>query len=210
MELDFWRERWKTQQIGFHRDVVSEELRMFWKRLNLPRDSQVLVPLCGKSLDILWLSAIGNRVVGVEISEIAIEDFFKESEIKYELDEWQGFKRYRSELITMLCGDFFELKPDDLGEVAAIYDRAALVALPKEVREKYVNHLCSFAKPGSQIFLVTTEYNEKELEGPPFNVEQPEIQTLFADGCTIDMFEVLPSKIKTIFGYERYYHIRYS
>ena len=141
--------------------------------------SRVLVPLCGKSRDLAWLAGQGLQVLGVELSQRAVEDFFSEQGIEAERLEHGAFVRYRAGDVELWCGDFFQLSADDVADCAGLYDRAALIALPPEMRERYVAHLSTILPRGCAGVLVTMDYDQSQLDGPPFAVLDEEVQQLF-------------------------------
>ncbi|OHC28580.1 MAG: thiopurine S-methyltransferase [Pseudomonadales bacterium RIFCSPLOWO2_12_59_9] len=180
MHEDFWQERWARNEIGFHLPEVNPYLPQFWPSLNVPAGAQVLVPLCGKSLDMLWLAAQGYRVLGVELAQTAVEAFFSEQGLVAEIDQVGEFRRYRSGSIEVLCGDFFSLTAADLLECRALYDRAALIALPESMRERYAAHLATILPSGCEGLLVVLDYPQEQMSGPPFSVGEVEVQRLLA------------------------------
>lgn len=180
MHKDFWQQRWARNEIGFHLSEVNPYLQQFWPALNVPAGAQVLVPLCGKSLDMLWLAEQGYRVLGVELAQAAVEAFFSEQGLLAEIDQFGAFRRYRSGAIEVLCGDFFSLTAADLLGCLALYDRAALIALPAPLRERYVAHLAAVLPSGCSGLLVTLDYPQEQMPGPPFAVGEVEIQQLLA------------------------------
>jgi thiopurine S-methyltransferase len=181
MKKDFWLERWERKEIGFHQDEINPYLRQFWQELHLARDCVVFVPLCGKSRDMLWLREQGHRVLGVELSVIAAQEFFRENGYEPEHAPSGKFNRYEANDISILCGDFFDLCKDDLSYVTAVYDRASLIALPPEMRERYARHLASILPPATQILLITVEYPQAEMQGPPFSVTAGEVEALYRE-----------------------------
>ena len=181
MKKEFWLERWGRQEIGFHQDEVNPYLCRYWPELNLARGSAVFVPLCGKSRDMLWLREQGHPVLGVELSDIAVQAFFKENGYTPHHVISERFDCCEADDIRLLCGDFFDLGGDDLAKVTAVYDRASLVALPVEMRERYARHLVNILPPATQILLVTFDYPQPEMSGPPFAVSSDEVQALYRD-----------------------------
>jgi thiopurine S-methyltransferase len=179
MNPEFWHKRWQRGEIGWHEDDINRHLTEYWPRLGLPADTRVLVPLCGKSLDMLWLAGLGHRVLGVEISPLAADAFFAENALAPRIDRLPPFSRYRADEIELLVGDFFDLRSDHLRDVAAVYDRASLIALPPGVRPRYAQHLASLLAPGVQSLLVTLHYDQTRMQGPPFSVEDAEVCALF-------------------------------
>lgn len=182
MEPAFWHERWQANEIGFHQNEIHVYLQDFWPRLELHGAERVFVPLCGKSNDILWLLEQGHPVVGVELSSVAVEAFFRENRLDVEKTTLGKFTRWHFAELEILCGDFFELTPALLGEVPAVYDRASLIALPPEMRRRYVEHLTGLLTPGTRILLITLEYPQTDMQGPPFSVEESEVFALYRHG----------------------------
>lgn len=189
MNTEFWLDNWKNNKIGFHQQAVNPYLTAFWRQLNIPPDSGVFVPLCGKSLDLVWLNRQGHCVIGVEVSELAVSQFFSENGLKYNLSEQDGFYRYKSDRLVLWQGDFLNLRPEHLHDVAAVYDRATLVALPAELRQKYVKHLIGILPAKVKILLVGFEYEQAEMAGPPFSVEEAEVRMLFQANFDIKVLQ---------------------
>jgi len=179
MKLDFWHQRWEQNQIGFHQREINTHLQQFWQQLVLPERSTVFVPLCGKSRDLLWLRAQGHKVLGVEISPIACAAFFEENGLQPDIDRQGSFQHFEADGLSILCGDFFQLTAADLSQVDGAYDRASLVALPPAMRLDYVRHLDAILPAAIRVLLVTMEYPQVEMDGPPFSVHEDEVQSLF-------------------------------
>ncbi|WP_017734401.1 thiopurine S-methyltransferase [Pseudomonas sp. CBZ-4] len=179
MEPKFWQERWARNQIGFHLPEVNPYLQRHWPSLAV--GAKVLVPLCGKSLDLMWLASQGLRVVGVELSEQAVEAFFSEQNLTPRITERGVFKVYQADLIEIWCGDFFALDAEVLADCAALYDRAALIALPPLMRAQYTDHLNAWLPSGCQGLLVTLDYEQVQKAGPPFAVTDEEVQLLLGE-----------------------------
>jgi len=187
MDTEFWIERWQKQEIGFHQNEINGYLKKYWDQARaLHPDSQVFVPLCGKSRDMLWLKEQGHEVLGIELSELAVQDFFVENQLDFEHSEHPHFKPYISENIELLHGDFFRLQKDDLSASHLVYDRASLVALPPEMRKQYVKHLSSILPEDVSILLVVMEYPQDEMSGPPFSVPESEVMQLFKNDFLIE------------------------
>jgi thiopurine S-methyltransferase len=187
MKKEFWLERWEREEIGFHQDEINPYLRQYWPDLHLPRDTMVFVPLCGKSRDMRWLREQGHRVLGVELSAIAAQAFFKENGYIFQHTTHEKFDCYEADGIRILCGDFFDLGKDDLVNVTAVYDRASLIALPPEMRERYVRHLVSILPPATQTLLVTVDYPQTEMQGPPFAVTSGEVEALYREHAEVHL-----------------------
>jgi thiopurine S-methyltransferase len=186
MHPDFWHERWQTDRIGFHKDAVNPWLVRYWPLPGVTRGGRVLVPLCGKSLDMLWLLQQGYRVTGVEISPLAIEAFFSENRLDPLTEPAGRFTRWRYQGLDILCGDFFDLDRSMLGDLDAVYDRAALIAMPAAMRPRYAAHLTGLAGRETRQLLITLEYNPLEMSGPPFSVPEDEVRRLYGDNCLIE------------------------
>lgn len=182
MHATFWQERWARSQIGFHQEKVNGYLRRHWSTLGLPNDAAVLVPLCGKSLDLAWLAEQGHAVIGVELAERAVQDFFAERDVQPHVSQHGAFKVYQAGALRILCGDFFALSHADVADCQAFYDRAALIALPAEMRERYAAHLQAILPETCQGLLVTLVYDQQRMDGPPFSVEDAEVEQRFTPG----------------------------
>lgn len=179
MNKDFWLERWERAEIGFHQNEINPYLLKHWQELSLSLSGDVFVPLCGKSRDMVWLRQQGCTVLGVELSTIAVRDFFKEigQSPTHEISE--KFEQCEAGGIRILCGDFFDLEKADLAKTSAVYDRASLVALPPDMRERYARHLVDILPPQTQILLITFDYPQAEMQGPPFAVSVNEVEALY-------------------------------
>ena len=186
MDPDFWHERWQTSQTGFHQQEINTYLTRYWPELGLAKGSRVLVPLCGKSLDMLWLREQGYPVIGVELSDIAVGSFFSENGIAPKITEETWGTRCEHEGIELVCGDFFSLTPDDTGEIDAFYDRASLIALTSVQRPDYVTQLLRLLQKNTPGLLVTLDYNQLEMNGPPFAVPEDEVHRLFDKSCMVE------------------------
>ncbi|MFC6336720.1 thiopurine S-methyltransferase [Pseudomonas sp. CCM 7891] len=182
MDHGFWHERWARNQIGFHLPQVNPYLPRHWSGLGLAHGAQVLVPLCGKSLDLVWLASQGYRVLGVELSEKAIEEFFSEQGMTPQVSERGVFKVYQVGSIELWCGDFFALDASVVADCTALYDRAALIALPPLMREQYAVHLGRILVRGCQGILITLDYDQVQKAGPPFAVTGEEVRLLYGEG----------------------------
>lgn len=185
MKKDFWLERWEREETGFHDNEVNAYLTQYWHELHLARGHAVFVPLCGKSVDMQWLREQGHPVLGVELSNLAVQAFFKENGYTPNYVNRGKFSRYEANDIRILCGDFFDLSRDELPTVSAVYDRAAMVALPPEVRELYVKQLVSMLPPATQILLITFDYPQTEMQGPPFALSPAEVEALYSEHAEI-------------------------
>ena len=181
MDTDFWIESWSQNKIGFHQKDFNKHLIKFWQHLNISADSKTFVPLCGKSLVLLWLKQQGHDVVGIEVSELAVSTFFSENNLDYTQSQQDNLVRWESEQLFIWQGDFFNLNQHQLNNVAGVFDRASLVALPVILREKYAQHLKSILPNNTQILLLTFEYDQVKKVGPPFSVSEAEVRALYGD-----------------------------
>lgn len=188
MDAAFWLARWEEGRIGFHEAEGSDLLRRFLGRL-ADAPASVLVPLCGKAVDLRTLAAAGHQVHGVDLSPLAATAFFEESGASPERDALGPFERLRGGVITYLVGDIFALTPEHLGPVQAIFDRAALVALSPEDRERYVDLLSSCLAPGGRLLLVAFDYDQTLAPGPPFSVPDDEVRRLFGQRFDLELLE---------------------
>jgi len=189
MQHDFWHQRWLQNQIGFHSPEINPYLQLHWQRLALKPNSRVFVPLCGKSNDMLWLRAQGYQVAGVELSPLAVDAFFADNALRPNLRRQGEFFISEIDGLQIYRGDFFALEAAALGRIDAVYDRAALVALPPEMRIDYAARLASLLEPGARILLVAFDYPQLEMSGPPFSVQEEEIRMLFGAWCAVDLLE---------------------
>lgn len=186
MEPDFWHQRWQDKLTGFHQRDINPQLATFWSRLQIKPGEQVFVPLCGKSRDMLWLRE-RYSVLGVELSPIAVRDFYKENGLLAANYRQGAFSVSERENLCLLCGDYFDLQPAQLQRVRAVYDRAALVALPADMRPPYVTRLTSLLPASVSMLLVAMEYDQQQMNGPPFSVDEKEIRDLFEEHWSIQL-----------------------
>ena len=189
MDTDFWLERWRQGQTGFHMKKTTPLLAKYWPALGVPPGGRVLVPLCGKSLDMIWLAGQGHRVLGVELSSLAVEQFFAENQLEPTVSAAPAGTLYRAGGIEILCGDIFALGEADFAECVGAYDRAALVALPPPMRERYVRHVYGQLPAACRALLLTLEYDQNEMAGPPFAVLEEEVRTLYASWASVSVFD---------------------
>lgn len=189
MEAEFWLQRWREGQIGFHRDSVMPLLERHWPALALPKGSRVFVPLAGKSLDMLWLAAQGHRVLGVELSPLAVAQFFADNGLSPQTHESRHGIHHVAGDIEIILGDAFALDAETLTDCAGVYDRAALIALPPDLRARYVDELYERLPAGCRGLLITLEYPQHEKNGPPFSVEAREVRERFEPSWNVDLLE---------------------
>jgi thiopurine S-methyltransferase len=186
LKSEFWHERWEEGQLGFHQTQVNAQLAEYWERLELPPDVEVFVPLCGKSLDMVWLRERGHPVIGVEISPIGIRDFFRALHATPRVESVGVLERSKGEGYTLYGGDLFDLSAEDLIGVRGCYDRGSLVALPEATRKRYAEHLIRILPEQISILLISLEYDESKMSAPPHSVSPDEIESLFGADFEIE------------------------
>lgn len=189
MDHGFWLERWHNGEIGFHQPKVQPALQAHWPRLALGTDATVLVPLCGKSIDMMWLAERGHRVIGAELSETAVSNFFSEQNVAPAERLDGNFNVQSAGGVEIWCGDFFALDGHALPKIEAVYDRAALVALPPAMQPRYAQKIAELLPNGGQLLLIGLDYNPSEMSGPPFSVPEARVRELFCDHFDIDVLD---------------------
>lgn len=183
MDIKFWLDKWQAGDIQFHRKSSFQPnlVRFFPAHPT----GTVFVPLCGKSRDMFWFVEQGWRVIGVEASDLACQAFFEENAFAYRRIQQGAFTIYGGDSITLFCGDFFKLTKDDLCAAAAAYDRAALVALPPDMRETYAAHMTAILPEDATILLIALDYPQDQAKGPPFAVDAAEVHRLFGTAYAV-------------------------
>lgn len=189
MDPEFWNERWHEGRIGFHQAQVTPLLERYWDTVGVPPGGRVFVPLAGKSLDMAWLASRGHPVLGVELSALAVTQFFAEHGLAPDTHDSRLGTHYRAGPIEIVCGDAFDLDAAALATCAGVFDRAALIALPPTLRERYARELYAALPAGCRGLLVTLEYPQEEKQGPPFSVPEPEVRALHGGDWHIDVLE---------------------
>ena len=175
-----WLEFWANNETNWHSDVVTQELEKYLGLLKLESGDTVFVPLCGKSLDMIYMLNRGFSVIGVEVSEIGIKQFFHENGLDFTISQVGEFNLYSAKNIEIYCGDFFSLTSKHLCGVKAVFDRKSLIALDRNLRQKYVKHLNDIISLGVRILLITLHYPKHQMSGPPFSVDKSEVESLFS------------------------------
>jgi len=181
-----WLTRWQQGKTGWHEADGNAGLRKFWPRSAM--GCRVLVPLCGKSPDMVWLADQGCDVTGVELSEIAARAFFEDSGIPFEIEHIKGQTRFQGsgKAITIVCGDYFQYSEQPYD---ALYDRASLVALPHQQRPQYIEHTKALLKADARVLLVTLEYDQSLAGGPPFSVMADEVEAYWPGLRKVSIYE---------------------
>jgi thiopurine S-methyltransferase len=178
MEADFWHRRWEKKEIGFHEEHGNHLLKRYIKSFDIASNDVIFVPLCGKTKDIAWLLSHGFKIVAVELNEDAVQQLFAELGSFPQIEKIGLFKRYYIRDLSVFVGDFFALSQEMLGNVALIYDRAALVALPADMRERYSHHLAKITSHAQQL-LICYQYDQNLFKGPPFSVEYEYVKAYY-------------------------------
>jgi thiopurine S-methyltransferase len=186
MHTDFWHERWDRGETGWHLDGVNPFLERHWPTLGIPAEARVFVPLCGSSEDLFWLAGQGHPVIGVELSAVAVQRFFADHAWTPEMTETRTARSFRAGHIEILCGDYFSIDQASLGPIDAVYDRGALVALPAEMRERYIDHLRSLVPAPATTLLIAFDYAQDQMPGPPFAVREDDLSRFFGETHTIE------------------------
>jgi thiopurine S-methyltransferase len=189
MEPNFWTKRWQEGEIGFHREEAHNYLTEHWHVLKIEPDSEVLVPLCGKSTDMVWLAEQGHHVIGVELSPVAVDAFFLEQNLQPTTRVSGPFMIKEAGPYTIWCGDIFTLPPDVTKDISAVYDRAALVAFPPAMQASYATKLATLTPAGVPTMLIGLAYRQGEISGPPFSTPLPQVAMLFGPTHTLSIVE---------------------
>ena len=199
MDTHFWHDKWEKNQIGFHQEATNRLLLRFIDRLALAPGARIFLPLCGKTRDIGWLLAQGFRVVGAELSELAVRHLFEEMGVTPDVAADGPLTRYSADGIDVFAGDVFDLTAQRLGPVDAVYDRAAMIALPEGMRRRYVAHVITLTDTAPQL-LISIEYDPAELKGPPFSVPPADVRQLYRDAYDLTLLadEEVPGKLKGV------------
>lgn len=191
MDVDYWLDSWDKGEIGFNQSKSNPLMKEYIHRLELKKGATIFVPLCGKSIDMRWLLEAGYQVVGVEISQLAVESFFSESGLAYtSTNAESGVRIYRGEQVSVLQGDFFALSARDIGRVDAIYDKASMVAFPLAKRHAYLQQLARLTPDSPPILLIVVNYNQSKIEGPPFSWNKQALEAIFGTTYQLDQLAV--------------------
>lgn len=187
MEISYWQSRWQQNKTGWHRSEVFPLLKKYWPCLKLKPKAAVLVPLCGKTLDIDWLAQQGYYPIGVDVSEIALNGIMERQLHSFSQTPRGTFTRYTSSSMELWCGDILKIRKDWLPSIDAVYDKSALMALPQPKRRQYANQIQTLMQPESAMLLNCFEYSTEEMNGPPFAVFGDELEQLYGNKCTIKL-----------------------
>lgn len=186
MDATFWHQKWQSSQIGFHLPEINPLLTRYWQQVCQSSRAPVFVPLCGKSVDMSYLAGLGHNVIGCELSQLAVEQFFQEQQLPFHIAEMTtGLRCYQAESICLYQGDMFILDSDKTAMCSLFYDRAALIAWPEQMRQRYVRKLMEMVPAGARGLLITLDYPQDCLQGPPFAVSDAWLQQHLCDGFEI-------------------------
>ena len=186
MDANFWHQRWGKNEIGWHETKVNPLLVQHFNELGLEKGSRIFIPLCGRTLDISWLHAQGYRIAGAELSKVAIEQVFTELGVQPNVSARGEGEQWSANHIDIFVGDLFALSAETLGHVDGIYDRAALVAFPEDMRNRYVRHLIEITEKAPQL-LICYEYDQRCMEGPPFSIPDQEVKRQYASAYQLKL-----------------------
>jgi len=198
MEPEFWHRKWHENEIGFHMSEVNPMLVAHFAQLGLQPGQRIFLPLCGKTRDIAWLLDQGYAVVGAELSSVAIDQLFNELKVTPQVMEYEEMLHYQAPNLDVFVGDVFYLSEGMLGPVDAVYDRAALVALPENLRTRYASHISTISGYAPQL-LITFDYDQTQLQGPPFCVNEAEVRQLYSARSLLRLVsEAVPGGLKGV------------
>ena len=186
MKPEYWIEGWQQGRRGFDQGDPHRWLPEHWSTLGVAADATVLVPLCGKSVDMVWLAEQGHSIIGVEVSEIAVHEFFEMVGLTPDVSQVGPLSLYRAGPYELWRGDLFELPAAIFDRVDAVYDRASIVALPPDIRRRYAEVLTTQIRPEAPWYLVSFTYDQNEMDGPPHSVPPAEIDVLFGEEFEIE------------------------
>jgi len=195
MKHEFWHDKWQSNNIGFHLSNPNPLLIKHIHSLNLQPQARIFIPLCGKSLDIHWLLEQGFHVTGIDLSPIAIKELISELKLEFTVSQVGDLTHYHHQNIDLYVGDFFELTSSNIGKIDAIYDRAALVALPKEMRTDYAQHLMQISNKATQL-LISFEYDQGVMAGPPFSISPQQFKNYYSKQYQLQLLESQTELIK--------------
>ena len=201
MDAQFWQQKWAEEKIGFHQTEVNKRLVTYWPQVmrnaltqtgdhSASAKSCVFVPLCGKSLDMLWLHEQGHQVLGVELSTRAAKAFFEENGLEFEQTDVDGFTWFtgfnHAKGITLMAGDFFQMTAMHTRKCTALYDRASMIAMKPDMRADYTRQLAMLTPSNSRGILLTISYDQSRMQGPPFSVSDEIARSLLNENFQIE------------------------
>ncbi|WP_440999973.1 hypothetical protein [Fodinibius sp. SL11] len=181
METSYWQSRWQKGNTGWHMDTVYPPLPNLWNHLGIESTARILVPLCGKSLDLQWFVDQGHTVTGVDVSQKAMCHIKQRHPESFRRDNSHGFTIYCSKSLVLWKGDFTKLPATEIPPQDLIYDKASIIALPANMRQRHADKLIELCSPHTKILMQTFEYEQQEMNGPPFSVDEQELEKLFGN-----------------------------
>ncbi|MEL7832963.1 thiopurine S-methyltransferase [Fodinibius sp. Rm-B-1B1-1] len=187
MEISYWQSRWRKDNTGWHMDMVYPPLPKLWKRLNIKSESRILVPLCGKSLDLHWLAEHSQKVIGVDVSHKALHTVMEKYPETFSQTSSHNFTVYKSSSLELWEGDFMKLPTKEITPIDLVYDKASIIALPPKMRPQYAQKILDLCGNTTRILLQTFEYIQEEMNGPPFSVDEKELQKLFGHNFRLQL-----------------------
>lgn len=199
MEKEFWLNVWQGGVLGFHRNEYHPKLIQNLKKIKLPENARSFVPLCGKSLDMIYLLSLGQKVSAIEICPIAVNSFFEENNIHFNKSQKENLTLFHNDELNIYCGDYFELEKSSLGQIDFVYDRASNIALPPDMRKKYYKKMAELTNEGTQFLILNFEHSSDTYQGPPFAVFPEEIEKEYGQYFDLE-FEILDSWQQEIKG----------
>ena len=189
MQTKDWLERWDQNRIGFHEAEVNAFLKQYFSLFKINPGDDIFMPLCGKAQDIAWLAQQGFGVIGIELSPIAIEAFFSEQELDFQTFESERFILRKSGNISLYQGDYFDLQAADLASCKMVYDRASLIAIDASNRSRYCRQMMSLVAADAEMLVITLDYDQAQMEGPPFAVPEVELVQHYQNAYQIDRLD---------------------
>ena len=189
MEPNFWTKRWQEGEIGFHREDAHNYLIQYWQTLKLEPETEVLVPLCGKSTDMVWLAGRATTSLGSSCHRSPWMPSSPSRNLQPTTRVSGPFMIKEAGPYTIWCGDIFTLPPDVTKDISAVYDRAALVAFPPAMQASYAAKLATLTPAGVPTMLVGLAYRQGEISGPPFSTPLPQVAMLFGPTHSLAIVE---------------------
>ena len=184
-----WHRHWESDKPGFHEGQVNAYLQQYLSLFKLQPGDTLFMPLCGKAVDMLWLSQQGYKVIGVELSKVAVESFFAESGLSYAIEQQGPFTVYQSDDIRLYQGDFMDLQAQQLSDCKLVYDRASIVAIEPFNRPSYQAKIQALLAPNTPILMVLLDYEQSQMQGPPFSVSVAEVKELYGEHYQVELLQ---------------------
>ncbi|XP_013388873.1 probable thiopurine S-methyltransferase [Lingula anatina] len=194
--LDGWIGAWERNSTRWHMPNVNCFLEEFLDVLLAGKKAaKILVPLCGKTIDMKWLADLGHTVIGVDGAEKAATEFFTEQNIAYKVEPCDAIQGTlccsMDNKIRIYVGDFFKFNQDFEGQFDAIWDRASLVAIDESDRLQYVNILNSVLKPGCHCLIEAMDFIPSEKSGSPHAIPLECVRELFGNDYNVKLLKCI-------------------